>query len=848
MNIHVTERTARAAADSGRIHRVWPEDFDPQAAWSLAGTGSRQPSGWTGVDVVSGQVSLEPNRLLGPGQWWGQQDSIGTNERMVREDPVLQAMNLAMTLPILSGKWTVEDVPDADAMELEAADFLRTALFENLHADGGWQGWLEQAVQFMRRGFQPFELYWPFDKELGRTLLGMRPLMPWTVEDWLPEADGRYGIRQWASNEDRPVGSSAMQSSKGATLTADELLNLRYMPEGDNPSPMGAFRSCWGDWMARSTFRKLEAQGYTRYAYPTPVIKVDPTVRGFDGTDATVSAVNRAAQNYRAGVYAANMMPVGYSIEEIEFKFDGDQIREAIVAKGHAMLTSVHATFLRTGETKGALSLHDGQVQFFSLGLQQAANKIASDLSVGRHAPTKRLLAKNFPDLRRFPVVKAPEIRIGDPAAYVKAVVEAEAAGSVVDSDRSVEDRLRDVMALPPRPEPEDEPETPDEDEVDEEIAEEQDAAPEVASKPADDEVDDETAEEQETAATERLTLADVSADRFVTGPRGRPVRAAEEVVRYSETLGATNAGKEEQARIIADWRERIADGYGKELSTAPTLEDAMLRPVPGKKDLVDALEANLRRSYTAGRMSVQAEADRLESDPALQAKIAKGDAEVGEGGDIPAPERLSEHGCGCGCCHEPLSVPLSLAERMALAPYEPSDGMALAKKRKRKVKAPDPADGMPESDLDDIDPEASIFSVAATTAVAAVDRVKQASSTALQGQGRGGAMPDSQAVRGIVRTAVTALSSGPDMNQGQADVNTLFGLGRAQELRAEGAGRYLYSALLESDSCDPCLSHDGETFGPEELSAYLTPAGWCDSAPGGNKCNCLLLCVGVPA
>jgi hypothetical protein len=102
--------------------------------------------------------------------------------------------------------------------------------------------------------------------------------------------------------------------------------------------------------------------------------------------------------------------------------------------------------------------------------------------------------------------------------------------------------------------------------------------------------------------------------------------------------------------------------------------------------------------------------------------------------------------------------------------------------------------------------------------------------------------MPAASAVAGIVQQAVTALSEGVDVAAAQSDVNTIFGLGRQQELRAEGVERYLYSALLESASCDPCLLHDGEIFGAEDLDKYATPASWCE---GGDRCNCLIL--GLP-
>jgi len=128
---------------------------------------------------------------------------------------------------------------------------------------------------------------------------------------------------------------------------------------------------------------------------------------------------------------------------------------------------------------------------------------------------------------------------------------------------------------------------------------------------------------------------------------------------------------------------------------------------------------------------------------------------------------------------------------------------------------------------------------VAATTADAAAARVQAEVMRALQSAGVGGALPAGEDIPAVVGSAVGALSPGSDAAQGQRDANTIFGLGRSQQMRAEGVERYLYSTLLESQSCEPCRSHDGEVFGADRLDDYATPASWCE---GGDLCNCLII------
>jgi hypothetical protein len=156
-----------------------------------------------------------------------------------------------------------------------------------------------------------------------------------------------------------------------------------------------------------------------------------------------------------------------------------------------------------------------------------------------------------------------------------------------------------------------------------------------------------------------------------------------------------------------------------------------------------------------------------------------------------------------------------------------------------RKVEAEDPtAEG--ESVADEIDPEDAVENVARTSALAAADRVKAASITAVQSGSIGGVMATA-AIAATVAGAVRELSPGADLVQAQRDTNTIFGLGRMQEARAQGAEEGIRSAMLESSTCDVCLSKDGSRFEMSELDEYATPDPDCF---GGDQCNCIVIFI----
>ena len=201
--------------------------------------------------------------------------------------------------------------------------------------------------------------------------------------------------------------------------------------------------------------------------------------------------------------------------------------------------------------------------------------------------------------------------------------------------------------------------------------------------------------------------------------------------------------------------------------------------------------------------------------------------------GAVASSEHVHGPGCGCGSSGPGLHT-LNLLERIRAMSDQPRVG------GKRKVRAPKPAPDQPESEVDEIDPNEAIESVARTTVAAMIARLRNRAQSVLQNAGIGGALP-AVGIGALVMNAIRALSPGTEANQAQADVNTTFGLGRAQQQRAEGAERFIYSNLLESQTCQFCAQFDGTVFGSDELDFFATPFQLCE---GGDKCNCLILAV----
>jgi len=906
--IWIPPAAARLAQARGNTVEVYPGGEVRMLA-DGPGKGSQGGAGHDGVYIQSGEVEDEHNPNLAPEFWRGCDNERGVYDKMIAEDPTAQAIRFARVLPLAATQYRIEPYTDRDGTvqpwAQEQADFVKTALFRLMHP--GWTETKAQIAEFAGRGARYFEPIFRRDKELGRVVLdrlALRPLR--SVEAWIDTRDG------WAMEQAALRGDSAGMGggTAGPTIPAADLIGFRFFPQGGSPEPQGLFRPMYGPWKRRSTLARYEIQGANRYAYPIPVITIDPSNPNFTPGDRTKA--NNIAREFRAGVRSFVAMPPGYSLEFKTVQVDLAALRASYNADGREMARAGLANHLFTGEDNGTQALFTGQFGgMFKQSLQYDANTVAAVLSEGPRALIRRLIVVNFGSQPGYPRMVSGEVPVGDPLAVVQAVAGMVEKRVLDDSDRAIDDHIREALSLPERPEPVDPslvpgalapadgsgedvaksafngaqvtaalaiPEkvksgllTPAQakaamlaffpltvDQVDGIIdgAAAKGASPlkpddEPPTKPtatkakADEtrEGDDADIDDEPTAAAEALAERAMP-DRPATGPRDRAVRAAETVVRLSETTGVVTQGKTALAGVIVDWQERVAPVYAALVAEAPTLEAAAKVPVPGQAELQKEIAATLREVYAAGSKSAVAELRRLERDPDLARRIEEQELERGEGGDIDAPLTFSDHppGCNCGSGARGLLPRMPLAHRTKRgAAIWCAEVVTLADE---PIKAPKPAANLPPSDFDDIDPEVSIRAIASTTARAVVARFTQAVTAAFQARSLGGsieAVPSAE-LEAIAQSTLTGLSPGPVLNQAQGDVNTIFGLGRQQEQRAQGVERYMYSNLLESQSCENCAAFDGTIFEADELDVFASPAVWC---LGGDRCNCLT--IGLP-
>jgi hypothetical protein len=852
-----------------------------------------------GTYPTSGLVDMDANPKLTPEDWRGYQTEIGIVDQMRQEDPVVKAITLAWCLPIIRSHWKIEPGGD-DRRALEEAEFIRANLFE--YVKGGFYEFVEQAVSAVWRGFSLFEIVARFDRDSKQVRLDqLSPMLPRTVYQWSRYPDGQWGVTQSSYIGDPELGQLTPMADMGASFPPEKLLHFVWDPDGDSPEGTSILRPCYGGWKARRLYLKLEATGYERGAFGIPYVEVAPNARAGDS-----ATVNEILRELRTGARAWASLPPGYKLQFADFPMKGADIREARLSAGQDMARAALAPFLFTGEKAGAYSLIQGQQDFFTMALQSAADMIGKVMSHGSSSIIQRLCGWNYDRSEGFPKLTPGSISIGDPKQLVDAIKAAAESGALLpdrgveeavraalglpelESREEMEHRLRNEQAPTVRTEDakaadsalngaqvssalsivqsaamgeitresaigmianffnlprevaeeilggEPSKKTPPPTEVidvDEHKTVTDDRAPKAAPKVS--EVTDDQADKIEEEGDSMEKLAELPGRRAVNG---RELRDFEKVVRMDETLAPMQGVKEAMAQAAQDWREAMAPKYAARLARAGDLLKMRAVDVPDLGKLGEAFRIELRRAYRAGQSSVREEIDRMAAQPELARAIKDSDFETTRDGiEVESPEEVAVLSqCSFSWTGQELTglryiLSLGNDSRVLLAPP-----------KAKKVKAKEP-DAPGESVADEIDPEDAVENIARNSALNAGDRAKKDAMTAIQSASIGGEL-SAEAIEANVIDTIRRLSPGPDLVQAQRDTNTIFGLGRLQEARAEGSEEGIRSAMLESTTCDVCLSKDGTRFPMEELDEYATPDPDC---AGGDQCNCI--CIFVP-
>jgi hypothetical protein len=284
-------------------------------------------------------------------------------------------------------------------------------------------------------GFSCHEDVWAVEGNRVR-LKKLAPRLPITAYRWLTDetGEGLAALEQMGYRGDQYMV---------AQVPANKMDLFTMHQEGANYTGLSLMRAMYQHWYIKSNLYKVDAIACERNGMGVPVITMGRDAKVEDRLTAR-TWIESLVAHQRTGL----LLP-----PEWTFKLEGvtGQVRDCkdSIAHHNAMISMVGLTaFLQLGQGTrgGSRSLGDTLADFFYMSLQSVTEQISRVMSLGT---VKRLVDFNFQGIEHYPVVKAQQILTVKFEAVVTALNQLALAG-VIEPDDSLESWMREKMAAPP--------------------------------------------------------------------------------------------------------------------------------------------------------------------------------------------------------------------------------------------------------------------------------------------------------------------------------------------------------------------------------------------------------------
>ena len=403
--------------------------------------------GSTGLEVFGGIITGD---LADHNRDWLDQERYKTVDYMRRGDATVAATLQAVTLPILAAgtKIVTTDRKDVEApvdpVVVEAGEFINDLLFSNSHMSQPWGQFLREALQLhLAYGHYPFEKVFMEVVGGGRWdgAIGWRkfaPRHPSTIEKWIFDKNGgKLGIEQLVTSE------ASTSSGKSVFIPIEKLLVFTNQEEAGNPLGLSIFRPAFKHWKYKDGFYAVQAIAIERQGAGVPYAQHPQGTQPDELDKAEEMLQNIQAHEQSYFLFAEDW--------EVGFLNMGSQttLNPADAIEHHDMMIakSVLAGFMQLPQdSQGSFALSENQTDFFNHAITATSNYIAD--IVNRHA-IPQIVDMNWPGLDVYPRLQFDRIGHLSLDRTLGAITEAVKDG-VLTPDLNLENRVRDLLNLPP--------------------------------------------------------------------------------------------------------------------------------------------------------------------------------------------------------------------------------------------------------------------------------------------------------------------------------------------------------------------------------------------------------------
>lgn len=392
--------------------------------------------GATGTSIWSGVVYEEYQADLKGSKKFKIYDKM-------KSDSQVMATLLVVELPIRAAEWDIKAAENGTKSD-EIAAFVHDALLNAGAMSITWDDFIRQALLMYTYGFMLFEICYKLQN--GSVVWQkFAPRMPNTVYCWLTDDEGGY-----AGFQQQLTGDMATKKGSIIDIPAEKTLRFTHRQEGSNFEGTSFLRWIYKNWWYKDLLYKLAGMCAERTGVGTPVITL-PKV--FANEDRVIA--KGIVESWRANEEAGVVLPPDYELEISVGKPFGYlpliEHHDKQISKG------ILAQFLNLGQDKvGSYALSETHYEIFSQSLEAVAKNLCDIINT---YAIPRLVQMNY-DTDQFPILFCTLPK------NTKAIIEA--AKNLTDAmlltpDTELEEYMRNLMDLPPKPEEEKETETHEE-------------------------------------------------------------------------------------------------------------------------------------------------------------------------------------------------------------------------------------------------------------------------------------------------------------------------------------------------------------------------------------------------
>ena len=360
-----------------------------------------------------------------------------------RSDAQIVMCLSAVKNPIKSATWEIEagcaegeqPTPEAE----EDAKLIRHILMDD--SDKPFSKFLSEALTFIDFGHAVFEIthkvvidHPRFKSYNGIASLGWRS--PRTIEKWNlnPDTGRLASITQMADGD----------LQKSVDIPDQFLITMSLNQEGSNYEGISMIRPCYGPWLRKDLYLKLNAIGIEKFAVGTPMAEVPDNkekTKEFANLIEALTAYTSHESNYL-------IYPTGWKITLNNNSYDPSKVEESIDKEDKRMAKAFLANFLELGMSGGgAYALSNDLSDFMLAGLDHIANEIA--------APINQDLIPSLIKMNRGPREFYPKLKhsgISDKAgSELASMLKSLAESKFITPEDADEDHLRRRIGLPNR-------------------------------------------------------------------------------------------------------------------------------------------------------------------------------------------------------------------------------------------------------------------------------------------------------------------------------------------------------------------------------------------------------------